>query len=406
MKGSVMKVRNLILALVVLTVLGASAAGKRSSKSNSSKSKLPLVSPISLDSTEARISATEVDVFFESEMNLRERMLANRFFAKPMSDQKSSFSQIVGYLAVDPLHGLQPRFVIGTDADFKAQADFKALQRYSVDGHVRSRLMTLLRKGQIVLFDRPAKMISQAEFYNSDIAREASAGLIVADKIIYTIAAGMPEYFKETAQDKKNGTWSDVLEYCKVDDSQFHYYFAINFGNGHLKLSSYFENQLAAAKTHGDALPPPMVEEWAASAKKFLEEDVAQFKGVVAQAKELAGGNSRVLAIYENDIKVIAAMEQILKGMLTLRTQFEDEGKPSGKLRTGKGLYKYTKGKYSLLSFPKDKVPDHLFIFDFILQRFQNEMKGKKAHYRGVTEEQRRKAAEWKKEQDRKKAGF
>ena len=378
--------------LAVWTAFAVAAGSRRHSDANSA-----LTSPISVDATEARISAREVDAFFQVETSLRERLLAERFFVKPLADQKSSVAEIVAYLGIDPLHGLSPRFVIGSDRDLKAQEDFLAWKRYMIDSHVHTRLMTLLRKAQLVLFDKPAKLRAQGEFYNQ-VGAQASAGLRIFDELMYKLASGTPAFKKEHGIEA-SATWKDVLTYCKIDETTFFYYFSFDVNSHQLRLEAFFENQLQAVKQHGDELPPAKCEEWVAAAEKFLNEDVAKFRQTVLQAGERAGGNARVLALQQKDLALVAALEKILKGFAKMQEIFTDGTKSPGQLRTGKGLYKYTKSRYALPDMPKDKVPDHLFLLNLMLKRYQTDMKGLRVRSIGVTDEQRRKAAAWRKQQ-------
>ncbi|MDO5319279.1 MAG: hypothetical protein Q4G65_11680 [bacterium] len=375
------------LGVVALTTLGTVAAGHHS------KAKTEITSPISVDASEARMTSKEVDALFQNEITLRDRMLAERFFAKPLSDQKSALGAMVAYLGLDPLHGLQPRFVLDGAKNEAAMKDYNDWARYLVEGHMRLKLHTLLRKAQIVLFDRPAQMVSQLEFYRK-VGAEASAGLRIFDDIMYKLASGTPAFRKEHPE---GGKWSDVLDYCKVDRQTFYYYYQIDENTRQLRLDSYFLNQLGAVKTHGDALPPATAEEWSKAAEKFKNEDVAQYRQAAQAAVERANRNPRVVAIMEKDLAVVAAMEKILDGMHKINEAFNDGENSAGRLRTGKGLYKYTKGKYSLPDMPKDKVPDHVFLLNLMLTRYQSYMQGLKVRMQGVTEEQRRKAAAWRK---------
>ena len=378
------------LGVVALTTLGTVAAGHHS------KAKTEITSPISVDASEARMTSKEVDALYQNEVALRERMLAERFFAKPLSDQKSSLGAIISYLSVDPLHGMTPRFELNGAKGEKAMEDYKAWSRYMVEGHVRSSLHTLLRKSQIILFDRPAQMISQLEFYNK-VGTQASAGIKYFDDAMYKLATRAPAFKKEHANEV-GCTWKDVLDYCKIDE-QFTYYYQFDVNNHQLRVEAVFQNQLAAVKAHGDALPPATVDEWVKAAEKFKSEDVARYRQTVQAALEKANRNPRVVAIMEKDLKVAEALEKVLSGMLKVREIFNDGSKSPGQLRTGNGLYKYTKGKYALPDMPKDKVPDHLFLINLMLRRFQGDMQGLKVRLQGVTEEQRRKAAAWRKAQ-------
>lgn len=381
--------RNLvILGLAAWVVLGAAAGGKPAKKS---QPKLPLGSPIAADATVARLTATEVDAIFQSERNLRTRMLAKRFFAKPLSEQSTSVKQIIEYLSVDPLHGLVPRFNIDNDKNLKAEADYLAWRRYMVDGGVRDNLAKLLGKAQSILFDHPAQMIAQAEFYKA-VGGEASAGLRIFDEMMYKLASGAPA-FKRDHFGEEHLTWKDLLDYCKIDITTFQYYFYTQGSTGRLTIEPYFLNQLTAVKQHGDALPPAKVKEWADAAQKFLDEDLVNFAGMLQKATEKAAGNDRVLALREQDDYVVKAMREILEGMVSIHKQYEDPNLAPCKLRTGKGLYKYTKSRYALPDMPTDKVPDHVFLLNRMLMRFQSDMQGWNVRMSGISEKQRRQAA-------------
>lgn len=390
--------RKFILGcLAALVVLGAGAQDPKKSRHSHSKSKPTLTSPISADATVARISADTMDKIFQVETALRDQLLKERFFAKPLADQKSSLSAIFSYLIIDPLHGLTPRFVIDSDRDFKAQDDFKAWQRYMVDGQVRIRLLALLQKSQGVLFDKPAKLIAQIEFYNK-VGTQASAGLRVFDEMMYKLASGTPAFRKEQGMEG-HVSWRDVLTYCNIDETTFLYYFNFDANTRQLVLNAYFENQLQAVKEHGDELPPAKSDQWATTAEKFLNEDVAKFRQTVLQAGERAGGNARILALQQKDLALVAALEKVLKGIGKTNANFNDGTKSPGQLRTGKGLYKYTKSRYSLPDPSKDKVPDHVFLLNLMLRRYQNDMQGLRVRTLGISDEQRRKAAVWRKQQ-------
>lgn len=350
----------------------------------------PLKHPVPIDAEEAMITSKVMSDFFANEINIRDRMLADRFFAKPLSDQKSSIGEIVAYLGLDPLHGLTPRFSLDSKGE-QAKADYMAWDRYMFAGHVHSQLMALVRKAQIVMFDRSGKMVEQLEFYNQ-VGREALAGLKVFDDYMYKLASGAPAFKKEP--ESEGATWSDLLKYCKIDPTMFLYYFQFDGNNSQLKIEAAFLNQLDSAKKHGDDLPPPKVEEWVKAAEKFLEEDVAQYRKTIAAAIELAGKHDRIQAIYQKDVKLVEAIEKVLKGMISMQKTFTGET-GLGQLRTGKGLYKYTTRKYSLPAFHTDTVVDHVYFINLMLQRFQSYMHGLKVNRTGVTEEQKRKAAAW-----------
>lgn len=365
--------RKFILGcLVALVVLGAGAQDPKKSHRERSKSKPMFTSPISADATEARISADTMDKIFQVETALRDQLLKERFFVKPSADQKSSLSAIFSYLIIDPLHGMTPRFVINSDLDFKAQDEFKAWQRYMVDGKVRYRLLALLQKAQGILFDRPATLILQGKFYNEE-GIQASAGLRIFDEMMYKLANGTPEFRKKVGMEVK-ASWHDLLAYCKINESRFVLYFNFDVDTRQLILAPYFENQLQAVKKYGEKLPPAKSREWAIAAEKFLKEDVANFHQTVLLAGERAGGNDRVLALQEKDIAVVTALEKALKGIVKTHEIFTDGTTSPGQLRTGKGLYKYMKSRYSLPEMPKDEVPDHLSLLKQMLERYQRDM--------------------------------
>ena len=390
--------RKIVLwSLAALVVLGAGAQEHRRSHSRSKvDAKKVVVSPFDPDDGVALISADTVDKLFLAETTLRERMKKERFFAKPLADQKSAMAQNISFLAADPLHGLSPRFAIGSDKDFRAQDDFKALMRYMEDGQVRTRLVVLLQKSQGVLFNRPAKMRAQLEFYNK-VGTQVSAGLRIFDEMMYKLANGAPAFKKEKGLDA-HATWYDILDYCKIPKEVFFNYFAFDSNSHWLRLDPLFENQLGSVKTHGDELPPAECEAWTTAAKKFLEEDIEKFRTAVKLAAERAGGNARVLALQRLDLEVAGEMEKVLKGMIKIRDTFNDGSQSSGQLRTGKGLYKYTKSCYALPSMPTDKVPDHLYLINLMFRRFQNDMQGLRVRMTPISDEQRRKAAEWRKQ--------